>query len=353
VVAITHKHEVDFITGDFNMSLWQVCIQLRSTSPATTMLAWYGWKTSAGGSYLSAEHNDGEECHEHVDGATSSVVTGKAPLDGSTPSHRSDSCGIFALRKPEKITRAMPDDAFENPYSVLDDWVKGQGYAIESYLGQRAAVRSSLETPSVAVGMLPTKEKLPQRAKFDPDGLLFRSGAHKPLLVFVGALSRRSQQALERHELNMQARGWGVTPWHRAMLMQMSGHGPRPGDANRKGDANKGMGKGGSTFGLEKGPGIYEEQGKGHEGKREKGKGYKGTGNNYEGKGNHGVQQGKDRDSLGAKGEQQQQWNSEKWGTCEPHITHGRGDANWGDIASGWKHHSEFRWTDPYSGWQS
>jgi hypothetical protein len=65
------------------------------------------------------------------------------------------------------------------------------------------------------------------------------------------------------------------------------------------------------------------------------------------------VQQGKDRDSLGAKGEQQQQWNSEKWGTCETDITHGRGDANWGDLDSGWNHRSESRWSDPNSGWHS
>jgi hypothetical protein len=353
VVAITQAYDVDFITGDFNMSLWQVCIQLRETSPGTTMLAWYGWKSSSGGSYLSAGHNDGEEGHEHVDGATSSVVTGKGPLDGSTLSHRSDSCGIFSLRKPGRITRAMPDDAFENPDAVLDEWVKGQGYAITSYLGKGEAVKASLQTPGGPVGMLRTKEKKTERAKFDPDGLLFRSGAHKPLLVFVGALSRRSTQAMQRREAKMTGRGWGVDSWQRAMFMQMNGHGPRPGDAKGKDDANKGMAKGGSTHGRGKGPGTYEEQGKGHQEKREKGKGYKGTGNHYEGKGNHGVQQGKDRDSRGAKGEHQHQWNSEKWVTCEPHITHGRGDANLGDVASGWKHHSEFRWSDPYSGWQS
>ena len=71
-----------------------------------------------------------------------------------------------------------------------------------------------------------------------------------------------------------------------------------------------------------KGKGKISEaawQGKGHEGKgnisEEKGMGYEGTDKNYEGKGNHGVEQGKDRGSHGAKGEQQQQWTSEGWGT--------------------------------------
>ena len=77
----------------------------------------------------------------------------------------------------------MPDDAFENDHTKLDEWNKGQGYAIESYLGGRDAMRSSLKTPSGDAQMLPTKEKLTERGKFGPEGILFCSGAHKPLLV--------------------------------------------------------------------------------------------------------------------------------------------------------------------------
>ena len=37
VKDIVLKYPVDFITGDFNMSLWQVCPQLRINHPATTI----------------------------------------------------------------------------------------------------------------------------------------------------------------------------------------------------------------------------------------------------------------------------------------------------------------------------
>jgi hypothetical protein len=134
--------------------------------------------------------------------------------------------------------------------------------------------------------------------------------------------------------------------------MQMNGHGPRPGYGKGKDEANKGMGKGGSTHGPGKGPDIYEEQGKGHRGKREEGKGHKWTDNNYEGKGNLAVHQGKDSDSLGKNGEQQQQWNSETWGTAETDITHGRGEDSWGDHYPGWKHRSASSWSVPHNGWR-
>ena len=42
---------------------------------------------------------------------------------------------------------------------------------------------------------------------FDPEGLLFRSGAHMPQLIFVGDKSWRSVKALERRE-NKRAESW-------------------------------------------------------------------------------------------------------------------------------------------------
>ena len=68
---IVLKYPVDFITGDFNMSLWEVCTQLRINHPATTMLAWYGWKTAAGESYNKVERDstrgDGERAAGRTD----------------------------------------------------------------------------------------------------------------------------------------------------------------------------------------------------------------------------------------------------------------------------------------------
>jgi hypothetical protein len=58
----------------------------------------------------------------------------------------------------------MPDDAFENPHAQLGEWVARQGFAIDSFTGERDAVKLSLEeAPNGDAGMLPTKEKLTHR----------------------------------------------------------------------------------------------------------------------------------------------------------------------------------------------
>ena len=109
------------------------------------------------------------------------------------------------------------------------EWVARQGFAIEGYMGGRDAVKRSLEeAPTGAAGMLPTKEKLTHRYTVDPAGVLFRSGAHKPLLVYVGSLSRRSPEALNCRESGINARAWGPDSWIRERLMQAQGRGPSP-----------------------------------------------------------------------------------------------------------------------------
>jgi hypothetical protein len=190
VEGILQRHDVDFITGDFNMSLWQVCPQLRIQHPATTLLAWYGWKAEADGAGASAWQAD---CEDSEVGETAPVVAGIVQQSGQTASHRSDSCGIFSLRKPETVKRNMPDDAFENPNAYLDKWVAREGFAIDSFIGGRDAAKLSLaEAPSGDAGMLPTTEKLTRRCAVNTAGVLFRLGAHKPLLVCVGRLPRVS-----------------------------------------------------------------------------------------------------------------------------------------------------------------
>ena len=142
------------------------------------------------------------------------MVTGNARPVGQTDKHRCDSCGIFSLRKPAKITRAMPDNAFENAHAKLDEWTKGQGHAIESYLGGRDAMRSSLKTPCGDAQMLPTKESSPSVGNLSRKAF----SSVQPLLVYVGGLSRRSQEALWRREGRMVDRLWGPESWNRALL---------------------------------------------------------------------------------------------------------------------------------------
>jgi hypothetical protein len=149
---ILQRHDVDFITGDFNKSLWQVCPQLRIQHPATTVLAWYGWKVTA------------------------------------RVWHRSTTCGIFSLRKPERVKRIMPDDAFEGLCADLDEWKNREGIDIDNFMGGRDAVKLSLEdAPSGDAGMFTTKEKEINRGTADTGGFLFAMGIHTPLLVYVGS----------------------------------------------------------------------------------------------------------------------------------------------------------------------
>jgi hypothetical protein len=193
VEGILQRHDVDFITGDFNMSLWQVCPQLRIQHPATTVLAWYGWKVKADGAVASAWQAD---CEDSEVGETAPVQAGIVQQFRQRASHRSDTCGIFSLRKPEKVKRDMPDDAFENLYADLDEWKIREGIDIDSFMGGRDAVKLSLEdAPSGDAGMLPTKEKVFNRGTADTAGILFTLGIHKPLLVYVGSLPTLSNSS--------------------------------------------------------------------------------------------------------------------------------------------------------------
>ena len=68
---------------------------------------------------------------------------------------------------------------------------------------------------------------------FDPSGDLFEGGAHMPLLCYIGNVSRRSVDALQRRETQSAARGWGPESARRSALMQSQGYGPRPSEARR------------------------------------------------------------------------------------------------------------------------
>ena len=89
-------------------------------------------------------------------------------------------------------------------------FVAGQGYVLASCLPRGAgALRAMEETfaPSMEGRLTKVWEVLPvaaqkniKKAFFDPASLLFRAGAHWPLLVFLGKKSRRSPEAIQRRE---------------------------------------------------------------------------------------------------------------------------------------------------------
>ena len=70
------------------------------------------------------------------------------------------------------------------------------------------------------------KERSVNFEKFDPDKMLFTSGAHAPLMVWIGSQGRRSQESLEKREENAIRRGWGPGSERRARSMTREGKGP-------------------------------------------------------------------------------------------------------------------------------
>jgi hypothetical protein len=210
---------------------------------------------------------------------------------------------------------------------------KGAGFALKSYVGQEEAFFNTWELTRKNVGTtrgsglvrdirLPTwplsKQKAALFSKFDPQGQLFRSGAHAPLMVWLGSKSRRSQDALWSREAGMTRRCWGPNSENRSRLMQAQGSGPPPWQrmqANVKGgtgdDAHGGDGKGGKVGNGEgiRGGGDHKGQkgGKGgwHRGGEDntggKGEGIRGGGDNQGQKGGQGGWHAKD--NTGGKGE--------------------------------------------------
>ena len=228
--ALVLKHQVRILAGDFNMSLWEVVPQLRRRRIQVQMAAWFPWYDNMG-------QVKGDSCGIFLIGEAAAIK----PLHG-----------------PSVFTAAVADQE-----TTMDSWLnlpkftQGQGYALASYLpkgSQIRAAQASLQASSVEEGpfategwnpLPPCKQKRIVREMFDPDGLLFRSGAHMPLIIFLGAKARRSPEALVKREEAAISRGWGP---------------PSKGSKGKGKEETKGKGK------VEKGQGK-EDKGKGKGGK--------------------------------------------------------------------------------------
>ncbi len=82
--------------------------------------------------------------------------------------------------------------------------------------------------------MAPVKERPVSFGKFDPNNLLFRSGAHAPLMIWMGKMGRRSADRLQFREQRAIERGWGPGSENRPRSMQREGKGPRPKSCTRE-----------------------------------------------------------------------------------------------------------------------
>ncbi len=121
---------------------------------------------------------------------------------------RFDSCGIFSL---------VPITSLRSPFTVrvldggeatdaLRVFPKGQGYLVKSYVGGEAAFRATMAHQEVAVAASRNvtspfpgcHQKHVDPDLFDKLGLLFRGGAHMPLMTFLGHGAFRSAEAKQR-----------------------------------------------------------------------------------------------------------------------------------------------------------
>ena len=103
---------------------------------------------------------------------------------------------------------------------------KGQGKVKDKGKGGHAPADAGL-TATSWTSTVKVRQKCAEVKFFDPSGDLFEGGAHMPLLCYIGNVSRRSADALQRRETQSAARGWGPEIARRSALMQSQGYGPR------------------------------------------------------------------------------------------------------------------------------
>ena len=203
----------------------------------------------------------------------------------------SDSCGIFLLKPAKSVVRLYSPDQYLSGQN-LGNHIQGQGHPYESYRTGLEGVKQTFlhsqecfeSTRDSGRGVVrDTREELwppacQQRVdfrKFDPESLLFRSGAHAPLLVWIGFQGRRSEERMTRREQRANQRNCGPGSENRSRLMQSQGKGPRPArpgqeqDEPRTRESGKGKNKHGGKFGT-------RDSGKGWEDWPSNGKGGRG-----------------------------------------------------------------------------
>ena len=273
--SIIERYDIDIVAGDFNMALWMVVPMMRPTrvvalvsayvflqNPTTVAIAEGNEDEASSDDNLHPASGSAEprrasataEPATESSAAVSSRYT-EEELDSWTPppNVHSDSCGIFLFKTATSIKRVLTAKSFLLG-SGLETFQKGQGYPYKSYRGGVEAVRETLLCSQEAFvdtrdrgvcrdireNIWPTvKERPIAFGRFDPDSLLFRSGAHAPLMVWMGYRGRRTEEKLQDREEKARARCWGRGSENRSKSMQREGKGPRPKSCTReRGDDN-------------------------------------------------------------------------------------------------------------------
>jgi hypothetical protein len=254
IASVVTDFGINLILADMNMSFLLVVENLRRRNIECDLGAWYAWQLA------------------------------------STTTVRLDSCGIWLIGGCKKVSLQLtkdhllgraaqggqargsadpaPDATAQGDTVVvtaraLQEFSGGQGYPCTSYLPHDSVQRmrcidstftqtKDLKDNSWIAPVPPWKQKLVNVAKFDPDDLLFKAGAHMPLLGFLGDLKASSTMRSSRREAKNRDRQ------QRAQAARRE-HTDRHGKGVDKGN-DKGKGKGKCKW---KGKGNDKGKGKG------------------------------------------------------------------------------------------
>ena len=210
--------------------------------------------------------------HVHLHGRSGLLIRGLPSLSATetNPCVKINSGRVFPFGRRQAnnpcVKLKSPDQYLSG--EDLDHHIQGQGYPYESYWTGLDGVNGQEcfeSTRDSGRGVVrDTREELwppvcQQRVdfrKFDPESLLVRSGAHAPLLVWIGFQGRRSEERMTRREQRANQRNCGPASENRSRLMQSQGKGPRPArpgqeqDQPRTRESGKGKNEQGGKFGT-------------------------------------------------------------------------------------------------------
>ena len=234
--SILERFDVDIVAGDFNMALWKVVPTLRRHQRIVALVSAFAFCTASSTAAIAEGNEDEDGSDDNLDPASGSAEPQRASataepatasaaarvehsrrytaeqLNAMTPSSdvHSDSCGIFLLKAASKIHRILSVESFLRGSGLKTFPPKSQGYPYKSYKGGGDAVRETFLYSQEAFvdtrdgGVLrdireqvwpPVKERSVDFEKFDPDNMLFTSGAHAPLIVWIGSQGLRSPES--------------------------------------------------------------------------------------------------------------------------------------------------------------
>lgn len=247
------QHDVRILSGDFNMSVFQTISILRGMGLVIDLGAIYPWKPA----HVNEPYSDSSAIF--LIGGCQDIR-----LRFSLASFGDYGGGSSSSQQPVPDPAVAPADGDgdrshgSGSIQELDVFEKGQGYALGSYLpkNRRAFAETIVAMFTKTTDLDPLlkdsphllprwKQKLINIEMFDPSNELFQSGAHMPLLGFLGKAPTRSDAKLTERETKRR---------EKLKAKRHHGHGANLGDEKGRGkgsgksrDTSKGKGKDSTT----------------------------------------------------------------------------------------------------------